>query len=256
MPAAVSRTAASALAASSALRSARTRASAVALALLAGRVDAVELDARLGLLAELVDADDDLPARLDGGLEAVGGLLDLALDEAGLDRGHRTAELVDACDQLGRALLEIRRERLDVVRAAERIGRIGGAGLVHQDLLRAQCDRRRVLARECERLVEAVRVERLRAATDGRECLHGNSDDVVLGLLGGEGRAAGLRVEAQRLRLRGRGAEAVAHDLRPQRAGCPELRDLLEEVVVGVEEEREPGAERIGERPAATAASQ
>ena len=43
-----------------------------------------------------------------------------------------------------------------------------------------------------------------------------------------------------------RGAEAVAHDLRPQRAGGAELRDLLEEVVVRVEEEREPGAERVG----------
>ena len=77
----------------------------VALALLPGRVDAMELDARLGLLAELVDADDDRPTRFDGGLEAVGGLLDLALDEAGLDRRDSTAELVDAGNQLGRALL-------------------------------------------------------------------------------------------------------------------------------------------------------
>ena len=42
------------------------------------------------------------------------------------------------------------------------------------------------------------------------------------------------------------GAEAVAHDLRPERPGGAELRDLLEEVVVRVEEEREPGAERVG----------
>ena len=34
-----------------------------------------------------------------------------------------------------------------------------------------------------------------------------------------------------------------------RRAGRPELRDLLEEVVVRVEEEREPGAERIGREP-------
>ena len=140
---------------------------AVALALLAGRIDAMELDARVGFLAELVDADDDLPVRLDGGLEAVGGFLDLALNKAGFDRGNSAAELVDAGDQLGRTLLEIRGERLDVLGAAERVGRIGRAGLVHQDLLGAQRARRRVLARKRERLVEAVRVDRLRAAADG-----------------------------------------------------------------------------------------
>ena len=61
------------------------------------------------LLRELVDADDDALAGLDGGLEAVGGLLDLALDEPGLDRGDRAAELVDPLDQLAGALLELGR---------------------------------------------------------------------------------------------------------------------------------------------------
>ena len=60
----------------------------------------MELDARVRLLSELVDADHNLSARLDCGLEAVGRLLDLALDESGLDRGNGTAELVDARDQL------------------------------------------------------------------------------------------------------------------------------------------------------------
>ena len=100
MPAAVSRTSASALAAASGLRSAADARGALALALLAGGVDAVELEALVGLLRELVDADDDAVAGLDGGLEPVGGLLDLALDEAGLDRGDGAAELVDALDQL------------------------------------------------------------------------------------------------------------------------------------------------------------
>ena len=117
---------------------------------------------------------------------------------------------------------------------------------MHEDLLGAERDRGGVLARERERLVEAVRVQRLRAAADGRERLHRDAHDVVLRLLGGQGGAAGLGVEAEGLGLRGRRSEAVAHDLRPQRAGGAELRDLLEEVVVGVEEEGEPGAERVG----------
>ena len=156
----------------------------------------------LGLLRELVDADDDAVAALDRDLEAVGGLLDLALDEAGLDRGHRAAELVDTLDQLARLRLELRRERLEVVRAAERIGGVGRAGLVHQDLLGAERDRGGVLARERERLVEAVRVQRLRAAADGGERLHRDAHDVVLGLLRRQRRAAGLGVEPQRLGLR------------------------------------------------------
>ena len=45
------------------------------------------------------------------------------------------------------------------------------AGLVREHLLRAQRDRRRVLGRQRERLVERVRVQRLRAAADGRERL-------------------------------------------------------------------------------------
>ena len=47
-------------------------------------------------------------------------------------------------------------------------------------------------------------------------------------------------------RARVRRAEAVAHDARPEPSRRPELRDLLEEVVVRVEEEGEPLAELVG----------
>ncbi len=46
-----------------------------------------------------------------------------------------------------------------------------------------------------------------------------------------------------------RRAEAVAHDPRPQATGGAELRDLLEEVVVRVEEEGEALAELVGREP-------
>ena len=63
---------------------------------------------------------------------AEGRVLDLALDEALLDRGDRAAELVDPLDQLARARLDLVRERLDEVGAAERVGGVGRAGLVRR----------------------------------------------------------------------------------------------------------------------------
>ena len=91
-------------------------------------------------------------------------LLDLALDEALLDRLDRAAQLVDPLDQLPGPLLELVGERLDEVRAAERIGRVGAAGLVREELLGPKRDLRGVLGRQGERLVEPVRVDRLRSA--------------------------------------------------------------------------------------------
>jgi hypothetical protein len=50
------------------------------------------------------------------------------------------------------------------------------------------------------------------------------------------------------------GAEPVAHDRRPHPARGAELGHLLEEVVVAVEEERQPRREVVDARPASTAA--
>ena len=51
----------------------------------------------------------------------------------------------------------------------------------------------------------------------------------------------------------GRRAVDVAQPARPDPAGGPELRDLLEEVDVRVEEERQPGRERVDVEPAGQA---
>ena len=111
------------------------------------------------------------------------------------------------------------------------------------------CVRRAIFAarsdRQGQRLVVAVGVQRLRAAADGGEALQRDAHDVVLRLLRGERHAAGLRVEAQRHRLRVLRAEAVAHDVRPHPPRRAELRDLLEDVVVAVEEERQPRRELV-----------
>ena len=107
----------------------------------------------------------------------------------------------------------------------------------------------RALRRERERLVEAVRVDRLRAAGDRRERLDRDAHDVVLRLLRRQRRTARLRVEAKCQRLRVRRAETVSHDPRPQPPRGTKLRDLLEEVVVRVEEEGEPLAEVVRRQP-------
>ena len=160
-----------------------------------------------------VDADDDVLLDAVALLVAPGRLVDLAGDE--LDGLDRAAELVDLGDQLARAGLEFVGQRLDVVRAGERVDGVGGARLVGDDLLGAQRDLRRALAGQRQRLVEAVGVQRLRAAAHRGEALQGDAHDVVLGLLGGQRDAAGLRVEAQPQRTLVLSAEALAHDRRP-----------------------------------------
>ena len=77
-------------------------------------------------------------------------------------------------------------ERLDVPGAAERVGDVDDAGLLHDHLLGAQRDLGRLLARQREGLVEGVGVQRVGAAEHGGERLDAGAHDVVVGLLGGE----------------------------------------------------------------------
>ena len=110
---------------------------------------------------------------------------------------------------------------------------------MRQDLLRAQRDRGRLFRRQAERLVHAVRVQALRPSQDRRQRLHGDADDVVLRLLRRQSRAARLRVETHLQRARLLHVEAPRHDPGPDAARRAELRDLLEEIIVRVEEERD-----------------
>src|SRR2546422_2703339 len=202
------------------------------------RVDPMQLDLLDLFFGEAVDADDRALAALDLLLPLEGGLLDLVLHEAPLDRLDGAAELVHALDQLPGASLELVRQRLDEVRAAERIGRVDRAPLGRENLLRAQRELRGAHRRQRECFVEPVRVQRLRTAADGGERLDRNAHDVVLRLLCRQRRAACLRVKAERESGRVRGAEALSHDPRPQTPRRAKLRHLDEEVVVRVEEER------------------
>ncbi len=96
-----------------------------------------------------------------------------------------------------------------------------------------------------ERLVVAVGVQRLGPAEHAGERLDRRPDDVDQRLLGGQADAGRLGVGAHQHRLRVLGAERVAELARPDPARRPVLGDLLEEVDVGVEEEREARGEVV-----------
>ena len=111
------------------------------LPLLGLRIQAMELDLLAGLLLdEAVDADENLVAAFEQTLVLVGRILDLVLRETLLHRRDRPAQLVHALDQSPRPLLELPRQALQEIRAAERIRRIRAARLVGENLLRAHVE--------------------------------------------------------------------------------------------------------------------
>src|SRR5262245_20109398 len=120
--------------------------------------------------------------------------------------------------------------------ASDWIHRVRDAALIGNDLLRPQRDARRFFRRQGQRLVAPVAMERLRAAAYGGHRLAGAAHMVVVWRTCGERAGPGLGAKARLTRARVGGAEPVAHDARPQTSRRPELGDLLEEVVVGVEE--------------------
>ena len=105
------------------------------------------------VVTEPVHADDDLVAVLDRPLDAIGRLLDLALLEPALDGGERSAHRLDLVEVGPRRRLELVRQALDVVGAGERVGRLGDAGLVGDDLLGPEGEAGGVLGRQREGLV-------------------------------------------------------------------------------------------------------
>ena len=92
--------------------------------------------------------------------------------------------------------------------------------------------------------------KRLRSAEDTGERLDRDTCDVVQRLLDGQRNAGGLRVKTQLHRARVLRTEAFLHRACPHDASGAILRDLFEEIVVSVEEEREPRDKLIDIHPA------
>ena len=105
---------------------------------------------------------------------------------------------VDLADVLPRAALHFIRQRLDKVRPAQRVRRVRHAALVRDNLLRAQRQRGGKLGRQRPRLVQRIRVQRLRPAHHRGQRLQRRAHHVVVGLLRRERASRRLRVEAQR----------------------------------------------------------
>src|SRR5208283_617017 len=110
---------------------------------------------------EIVDADDRALFELNLALIDERGVLDLALRIAALDRGHRATEVVDFAQVLEGLFLQFLAQRLEVVGAAQRIDRVGDAGFVGDHLLRAEREQRRRFARQRQRFVARIGMQRL-----------------------------------------------------------------------------------------------
>jgi len=152
-------------------------------------------------------------------------------------------------------MLHRRRQRLNEIASGQRINGVRHTRLVGDDLLCPQGDFDCLFRRKGERLVHGVGVERLRSTQDARQGFEGGSDDVVLGLLGGQGAAGRLGVEPEHPGTGALCLVLVAHAFCPDAPRRPELRDLLEEVNVRIEEERDPRDELVDVQAALNAAS-
>src|SRR5213594_1387958 len=95
-----------------------------------------------------------------------------------------------------------------------------------------------MLRRQCQRLVQRIRVQRLRSAQYRRQRLNGNTNNIVVRLLRCERAPRRLRVESKRRRTRILRTEALCHHPVPDFSGGTIFSDLLEEIVMRVEKER------------------
>ena len=249
MPLAASRTCVRAWSHAGRIAGAPERGQAGDLVTLDSGVDPEHLDRRLLLGSEAIHPHHDRLAAVDGLLRPVCRVLDLALDEARLDGPQAAAHLVDPLQERDRLRLDVVGGSLDRPRTADRVDRARHAGLMGDDLLGAQGQLGRTLRGKSQRLVATVAVKGLRATEHGRQRLHRHADHVVVDLLGRQRASGRLRMEAKLLRPRVDGAKALLHDAGPQAAGRPELRDLLQEVPVRIEEEGQPLPERVDVQP-------
>ena len=134
---------------------------------------------------------------------------------------------------------------LHVGRTPQRVCYPGHTRLVGDDLLGTQGGACRLLARQRQGLVVAVRVEALGATQHAGQGLKCHPRDVGLRLLRGKGHSGCLGVEAQLEAALIDCAVAFAQPPGPDPSGSPELAYLLEEVDMAVEEEAEAGCKVV-----------
>ena len=211
-------------------------------------IDLERLERVFLFLAVLVDADDHRLALVDLGLLFRRRAFDRSLGRAGGDEGSHAARRVHFLDQLPRFIDKGGGQRLDIVRAAERIDDRRDPAFLLQHQLGVAGDAGGEIGGERDRFVERIGVERLGAAEHRRHGFYRGADDVVVGVLLLQADARGLAMGAQHL-----GAFVLrpqpVHDAIPQRARGAQLGDLHEEVHADAEEEAEAARESVDIQP-------
>src|SRR4030095_12160200 len=88
-------------------------------------------------------------------------------------------------------------------------------------------------------------MKRLRATQNSRERLNRRPNHVDFWLLCSQGRSRSLRVKSEHQRTRIASIKPFTHDARPQSACSTKLRNLFQQVIVGVKEKRDARREFI-----------
>src|SRR5207253_5346217 len=123
----------------------------------------------------------------------------------------RSTECVHLLNQLKRASLDFGSQALDVIASRQRIHRVRDSRLVRDDLLRAQSKLGGFSRRQGQRFVVTVRMQRLSPAKRGGKGLHGDPNDIVEGLLGGQRHTTCLGVKSESAAAF-RSSKSITHD--------------------------------------------
>ena len=188
-------------------------------------VDIEDVDVILFGQLVLVDADDDILARIDACLLLGSTGFDLHLGPArfhGL--GHATHGFDffhDGPGLVGHVLGEL----FHHVGAGPRIDHAGDVGFFLNDQLRVAGNACRELSRQCNGFVQCVGMQRLCTTEHSGQCFNGSAHDVVVGILLGQRPTRGLRVGTQHERLGALWIE-LRHHAVPQQTGGAHFGDF------------------------------
>ena len=192
----------------------------------------------------LVDADDDVLAAVDARLLLRCASLDPELRPAAFDRLGHAPHRLDLLDDRPRRVGHVLGQLFHEVGAGPRVDHAADVGFFLNHQLRVAGDAGGEVRRQRDRLVERVRMQRLRAAEHRGHGLDRRAHDVVVGILLGERPARRLAVRAQHHRLLMLRRELL-HDPPPQQARRAQLGDLQIEIHADGEEERQPAGELV-----------
>lgn len=144
-----------------------------------GVVDLQDVDRLFAFRLELVDADHGLRTAVNARLCLGGRFLDPQLRNALLDGLRHAAKLFHFADVRHGLLRKVCRQLLDVIGTAPGVDHLRRAAFLLQKQLRVAGDTCGEVGRQSQRLVQRIRVQRLRMPLRCRHGFHTGSNDVV-----------------------------------------------------------------------------